>query len=242
MDELRRSPRLEPDVAAGIAADEDSLRIVCYNVRHCRGSFSPFVSEARVARAIRGLYPDIVGLTEVFRTTHRDQPERLSRLIGMTPHYHGVRSVHGGAYGNLMMSTLPMEPILRLPLKGRREDRGCLLTEVRWGSRHVTIALTHLGLDRGTRRSQIAEIARVLPRGAPLVLMGDFNGALWELEPLHELVRPCSEQPRTFPAVLPVAPLDRILFSRHFESRRVFAARSLASDHRPVVMELAWRR
>jgi endonuclease/exonuclease/phosphatase family metal-dependent hydrolase len=240
VDELGRTSRLEPHVGDDAAGRAGGVRIVCYNVRHCRGAFSPFLSETRTAQVIRRFHPDIAGLTEVYRTERRDQPQRLSQLTGGQPVFHGVRPVPGGEYGDLLLSGLAVLSVLRLPLAGRREERGCLLADVRAGPAVFTVALTHLGLDAGTRRRQIARIADVLPRDRPLVLMGDFNGMQRELDPLRDIVRSSACQPRTYPSVLPVASLDRVLFSRHFELRAVWAPFSLASDHLPLVVELDW--
>lgn len=234
--ELGGTSRLEPDVVDGAAA----VRILCYNVRHCRGAFSPFVSERRTAGLIRALRPDVAGLTEVYRTERRDQPERLSRLTCTQPLFHGVRQVSGGEYGNLLLSPFPLRSAARIPLVGRREQRGCLLAEVPCREGVLTVALTHLGLDAETRRGQIAEIARVLPNDRPLVVMGDFNGPLRELDPLGDVIHTFSHPPRTFPSVWPVASLDRVLFSDHFTLVRAWAPFSCASDHRPLVVELRW--
>ena len=240
MDELGGTSRLEPHVGGPVVSWPEAIRILCYNTRHCRGAFSPVVSEARVAAVVRALHPDIAGLTEIYRTERRDQPERLSRLTGTASLFHGVREVADGEYGNLLLSRLALRAVARVEFRGRGEDRGCLLAEVRFGDDLLTVALTHLGLDARSRREQIAEIARVLPRNRPLVVMGDFNGRLSELDPLRDVVNACPHPPRTYPSVLPVVPLDRVLFSRHFELRAAWTPFTLASDHRPLVVELGW--
>jgi endonuclease/exonuclease/phosphatase family metal-dependent hydrolase len=100
-------------------------------------------------------------------------------------------------------------------------------------------ALTHLSLQRRTRADQIAQLVGDLPRDRPLVLLGDFNCEPRELEPLSPIVTFPGDVPATYPSVAPFRRLDHIGYSRHWRLAALRALRSLASDHLPLVADLA---
>lgn len=233
--ELCGASRLESDVAADSTV---FVRGLAFNVRHCRGAFSPFISEQRTAAAVLDARPDVAGLTEVYRWTRRDQPQLLADLTGFDPLFFGVRRVRGGEYGLLLLSRFPLREVARIPLPGRTEPRGCLLAEIESAGGIVTVGVTHLGLGRRSRRAQLVTLLSHLPRNGPLILMGDFNSRLHDLQPLLDTLAMPSRPPATFPSLRPMLPLDLVLFSRDFTPLAVQAPRSLASDHRPVVVDL----
>jgi len=111
----------------------------------------------------------------------------------------------------------------------------------------------HLGL-RGRERSRQMEklrqrIERLVPRGAPLIVAGDFND--WRQRATQELAHPLGlhevfelvdcRPARTFPAMLPLMTLDRIYVRGfHVRSAHVHHGRAWAriSDHAALTATL----
>jgi len=118
----------------------------------------------------------------------------------------------------------------------------CLACELEVDGMRLRFASTHLALHRETRAAAIKMLAEKLPADLPLVLAGDFNAGVAELEPLATagLTVPQSPPP-SFPSLRARSPLDHIAFSAHWELEELATVRSLASDHLPVVAELRLR-
>jgi endonuclease/exonuclease/phosphatase family metal-dependent hydrolase len=111
----------------------------------------------------------------------------------------------------------------------------------------------HLGLREGHRQRQLRMLCEVVreavPRGAPLLVAGDFND--WRRRG-HALMAQCGltevflaahgRLARTFPARLPLLPVDRI-YVRDLQAStpRVLSARpwSHLSDHAPLLARVA---
>lgn len=107
----------------------------------------------------------------------------------------------------------------------------------------INVLCVHLGLGRRERRQQalkIEELAEADDR--PTVVMGDFNEPTGRGPAATVLSRRfrSAGRPKTWPALLPVLPLDRIWFEPtlslvrsdvHIQARR-------ASDHLPLWADL----
>ena len=126
--------------------------------------------------------------------------------------------------------------ILRLP----RDDR------------EVHVVCVHLGLREAHRQQQIALLCHLveagIPADAPLVVAGDFNdwrgrghAALQRVGLREAFEESDGELPLTFPARLPLLPLDRIyLRNARASSVGVLSARpwSHLSDHAALFAEI----
>ncbi len=204
----------------------------------------------RTAAVIRALEIDCIGLQEV-ENHHHPGGDDLTRLAAAT----GLQAVPGptlfkpgGDYGNALLSRWPVLRVERhdLSVPGR-EPRGLLIAHLQTPELRLQVAVTHLGLRPAERRRQVATILGHLPGDptVPLLLLGDFNEwLLWgrPLRWLHHRFRP-APAPRTFPARRPLLRLDRILASEALRLHQVravaTAASRLASDHLPVVAQVA---
>ena len=104
----------------------------------------------------------------------------------------------------------------------------------------------HLGLKVGERRFQVRQILDYLEsvKNTRLVVLGDFNDWLPGRSVARALDVRLGNTPRlrTFPASMPMLPLDRIWVHPQGALRRLWACRNaaicLASDHLPVVAEV----
>jgi len=176
-----------------------------------------------------------------------------------TQHAYGRNAVvSGGHHGNAILSMYPIDRWQNVDASvGAAEPRGFLhaVIDVPHGFGQLHGVCVHLALRESHRRKQVARLLELVagdvPRGAPLVLAGDFND--WRGQAHRSLVRSgaltevhsaASGRPaRTFPARAPVLRLDRI-YVRNLR-HRPFGVRarewSRLSDHAPLAAELTPR-
>ncbi len=169
-----------------------SLRLLTYNIRHCRGTDGRIAPE-RVARVIAALEPDIVALQEVDvgrkRTGGLDQAEAIARLTGLSAHFHPALQIAEERYGDALLTRLPARLRRAGPLPGlvRRpglEPRGALWIEVAAGGAALQVLTTHFGLLGAERVAQAEALLGPDWLGdpacrAPTVLLGDLNATAW---------------------------------------------------------------
>ena len=152
-----------------------------------------------------------------------------------------------GWHGNLLLlRNAEVEDARPLTLPGL-EPRGAIVADLRVAGQPLRIIAAHLGLLHQSRLLQARRLAMEVEQAAdwPIVLMGDLNewrlGAGCSLMPLRKGLRAVKASAATvnsFPAALPMLPLDRIILSRHaqmlaLEPHDTRLAR-LASDHLPI--------
>jgi endonuclease/exonuclease/phosphatase family metal-dependent hydrolase len=215
-----------------------------------------------VAEVIRACAPDLAGLQEVGAPAEPGGPARaadgLSTLTGLRLAYGPVLPpIHGYAYGNAVLSRLPIEATRTYDLSvPGREPRCALRADVALrppgGRAHVFSV--HLGLGLRERRRQAAQLlsADVLRDAAlahPLVLVGDFNSLSrrsavprWLRRELLDCALAAGDAGPTFPARFPLLRLDHVYVSAAFAVRRAEVVRTplarRASDHLPLLVEL----
>jgi endonuclease/exonuclease/phosphatase family metal-dependent hydrolase len=206
----------------------------------------------RILRVLHEIDADIIALQEVDRRTG-DRATVLSRAAIDDTHWRVVevarrpRSI--GWHGNALLVRREFDVIvgeaLELPTL---EPRGAACGEIRLHGQALRVIGTHLDLSGLRRRDQIrALLARThaCDRNLPTVIMGDFNqwgrqtGAMREFTDGWQVVTPG----RSYPSRQPVATLDRIVASRHWQCAASHVHHTplaaVASDHLPVVAELA---
>ena len=237
----------------------DRLRVVTYNIHKCRG-MDRRVRPARIVEVLREIDADVVALQEVLSirsgTAEDDQARFIAEGLGFEYRMGVTRRLHGGLYGNLILSRLPMRSSYFIDLSHPgREHRGCLRTDLVVASqRLVHIYNVHLGTAFVERRRQ----ARKLVGAAILsgddvtgtrILLGDFNdwtrGLPTRLFSQHfgcDDVRIHLGRRRTYPGVLPFLHLDHIYLDPNVSVERALLHRSrtalIASDHLPLVADL----
>jgi endonuclease/exonuclease/phosphatase family metal-dependent hydrolase len=161
-----------------------------------------------------------------------------------------------GHHGNALLSKFP---IVRhenrdVSVDGT-EQRGMLHCVCRVPGREVELhaICVHLGLREHHRQQQIDLLCRMVhehvPRTAPLVIAGDFND--WRMRAHVQLLDRCDglrevfvqsngRAARTFPARLPLLPLDRVYVrnaSAHAPVVLPHRPWSHLSDHAPLAAE-----
>lgn len=238
------------------------LRVMTYNIRSGNGDL------ARTADVIRGQTPDIVGLQEMDvhwadRSAFADQATELASRVGMQARFARIYRLPGapGAppreFGVALLTRLPVldfhnDTITRLstqePNPVPTPMPGLLEAELDVHARHVRVFVTHLDYrrDPSVRVQQVAEMLQYIGRSAmPTLLLGDLNASpdAPELQPLLSRLHDAWDSSHgpgfTYPADVPRARDDYVLVSPAFRVRDVHVIDTQASDHRPVVADLA---
>jgi endonuclease/exonuclease/phosphatase family metal-dependent hydrolase len=239
-----------------------SFRIVTYNIHKCRG-LDRRVRPERIAAVLRETKADIIALQEVLSVEGRDRERHQARFIaeqlGMNYQIGENRRLDGGAYGNVVLSRLPLHAAHNYDITwSGRERRGCLRADFRLNEgRPLHVFNVHLGTAFLERRHQARELIgnRILQQqeldGARIVL-GDFNewthGLASRLLAEHfesADVRHHLRRRRTYPGFLPLLHLDHVYFDPKLKLERLTLHRSraalVASDHLPLIADFSWR-
>jgi endonuclease/exonuclease/phosphatase family metal-dependent hydrolase len=236
----------------------ETLRVVTYNVHRCKG-LDGRVRPDRVAKVLKEIDADIVALQEVVcipgGEPEGDQAHYIAREIGADFLFGENRKLWGGAYGNVVLSKLPMKTVKNHDLSVRgRERRGCLHIDVEVGGRMVHVFNVHLGtafLERRKQGRQLAGLDILLNNDlkGPRLLLGDFNewapGLTTKLLRAHMQsvdIKKHLRRRTTYPGVLPMFHLDHIYHDESMEVVGLTLHRTrtalVASDHLPLIAEL----
>lgn len=236
------------------------LRVVTWNIHKGIGGVDRRYRLERVIEALSAMRPDIALLQEVAydlpRAQLHHQLQLLSESLGM-PHvvFGQEHRFRIGGYGNAILSHFPLSDVHHLDLTiATRKKRGVLQARcrVRQGRHSRTLVLKnlHLGLSGSERGLQLERLLASKPfkglhRRTPIVLAGDLNDVWGSLGPRFLLpagFRRAGKLYRTFPAALPLRPLDGIFVRGDalIKSCRPFLLNGarVASDHLPLMAEL----
>ncbi len=245
---LGRGTRATPARRAKPAVPQPrvQLRVVTYNVHHCRGLDGKFAPD-RIVRVLRDLDPDIVALQELesgrTRSRHEDQLAAIAEELGLRACFCPAIEQDGERYGHAILARedVVLKKRARLPAGGRMfpEPREALAVTVKVLDQEILVVGTHLGLAAAERAAQIDHLVTPdwlggVPADQPAIFLGDLNlvpgGSLY-----RRLVAPW-QQPngvatfrdvqahapshvacKTFPSFLPVRTLDHIFVTPQFD-------------------------
>ena len=154
---------------------DDVLRVMCYNVKHCRG-MDNVIDYQRVADVINNMAPDVVALQELDsvtgRSNHANTIMELAGRTGMFAVFGGAIDYDGGRYGIGVLSKEKPLSYQVFPLPGQGEERALLVVEY---EDHY-IASTHFALRDSDRMASIPLIFEAVEHiSKPLILGGDMN-------------------------------------------------------------------
>ncbi len=234
------------------------LRIATYNVHKCRGMDNR-VHPERVLRVIREFDADVIALQEVLclegHVREADQGRYFAEELGFQYALGENRRLHGGAYGNVVLSRYPLRSFCNYDLSvGTREQRGCLRSDVNLSSDLIVhVFNVHLGTAFMERRHQARKlVAEELLASeeltGPRILLGDFNE--WTRGLVTSLLKSRLEsadlllhlkKTRTYPGVMPLMHLDHIYYDRALTLEKLTLHKTrlslMASDHLPLVAD-----
>jgi endonuclease/exonuclease/phosphatase family metal-dependent hydrolase len=187
----------------------------------------------------------------------KPQHEYIAEPAGFD-HIYGRNAVYtAGHHGNAILSRFPILFFDQVDVSTNRlEKRGILYCKLKLPRRKIGLncVCVHLGLLSRSRKKQVRKLAgyiqTYIPAAEPLVVAGDFNE--WRKNKKDELetrllmsdagLALYGRKLKTFPAALPIFPLDRV-YLRGF---KVLKARVLSkgicgrlSDHAAFFTEAA---
>ncbi len=230
-----------------------------YNIHKAIGGVDRRYRPQRVVETLARYEPDLVLLQEVDDGVPRSRRHCQIDLLGDAlelPHraFQPNVKLRQGVYGNAILSRFPLSDVtnidLTVPLKKRRRALVIHATVRGEGHSHrLLIANLHLGLAGFERTVQLRKLlqSKILlgaHHETPVIVAGDFNDMYGRsgkrlLEPAGFVS--ATQRVKTFPAILPLRPLDRVYFRGRVELLRAFAARSAlarqASDHLPLIAD-----
>ena len=212
------------------------LHVATCNIHKGFSQFNGNMAIHDLREQLHTLAPDIVFLQEV-QGLHRlnaqrhdnwpDQPQHefiAGDIWSDTAYGRNVVRDHRH-HGNAILSRFPITDSHNQDVTHLRfEPRGLLHSTIEMPdlSQPLHCVCVHLSLLGRSRRLQLDELAdrieTVAPRGAPLIIAGDFND--WRNQAHDELANRLGmtevfnghkrRPPRSFPAFLPIFALDRI--------------------------------
>lgn len=235
------------------------FRLMTYNIHKGIGGVDRLYRPNRIIKTIARYRPDIVFLQEVDDGVPRSRCDCEVDLLGdaLGFRYRAFQQnvmLRQGCYGNAILSRFPLSDVhdvdLTIPLKKRRQ---ALVAHCRlhWEhhSRTVLLFNVHLGLAGFERKLQLrtvlsSDVLQHTKATTPTIVGGDFNdvwGGLGKtiLEPAGFV--PALGTTKTFPAILPMRPLDRVYYRGGLTLDHCFASHTKlsqhASDHLPVILD-----
>lgn len=240
------------------------MRFVLYNIRYATGHslrwpWSGYLAHSEdhlrvIARFLRDLDPDVVGLVEVdtgsYRMHSRNQVEFIARELECA---HTWRSKYGEeawarhipVLNKQANAILARETAVREKFHYFDHGHKRLVIEVELP--RVRFLLVHLSLRFRIRQNQLADLYELV-RGSdrPCILAGDFNAFLGSRE-VRLFIGATgleSANPRhvpTYPSWRPRLELDYVLHSPHLRVSGFAVPQVPLSDHLPIVCDLEFR-
>lgn len=227
-----------------------SLRMMTYNIHNAIG-MDEKVDIARVAEVILRSAPDVVAVQEIDSVTERsgkvDVLGELGKKTGMHALFAPAIEFQGGKYGIGILSKQAPRSWKQIALPGREEARTLLLAEFD----EYYFACVHLSLTDEDRDASVGLIKEVLSQtDKPVFLAGDWNmeadsPEFEKMEKVFDVLNDTAVY--TCPAPLPEACIDYVAVAKQCIQnasvevlKKEVIAEKVASDHRPVVVEVSW--
>ncbi|HUI33061.1 MAG: endonuclease/exonuclease/phosphatase family protein [Dysgonamonadaceae bacterium] len=227
--------------------DTKTFKIASYNVRNAKG-MDDVTDFDRISKVINEMDAHAVAIQELDSATERSKGivvlDELAKRTKMHASFNGSIEYQGGKYG---IGILSKEKPLRteaVVLPGREEKRSLLIVELD----DYVLCCTHLSLNEEDRQASMKIIQNHTKKydSKPLFLVGDLNASpdSEEISNLSEnwIILNDPNQP-TFPSDTPNVTIDYLFLKQNDKfMHSVIAAEvvnePMASDHRPVVVEV----
>jgi endonuclease/exonuclease/phosphatase family metal-dependent hydrolase len=239
-------------------AGKKTLRVMTYNI-HVGVGMDKKLDLERIADVINNEHPDLVGLQEVDRavkrTELRDEILELAKLTGMDFAFAHNLDFQGGQYGVAILSRLDIQKIDHRKYENMREAerRGMIRVEVKLANRTINFVTTHLDYQHDDERlHETEQMLRFLQNvKGPLIVVGDFNDA--PEGNAYKLMQTkfkdawtttnTTDEGLSYPADTPTKRIDYVFTrqSDRIRATKAWVVDTLASDHRPVVVDLELR-
>ncbi|MBR0565613.1 endonuclease/exonuclease/phosphatase family protein [Azoarcus sp. L1K30] len=193
---------------------------------------------AELRRWTQGLDADVIVLQEV-------NPRMAAALAGWADYPYRMLAPAEGPFGLAVLSRLPLEQIeCRVPPGQTLHAR----MQVHWGAAQVVLVAVHpmppISPQFHARRRELLATASAwgATAGLPVLIAGDLNASPWSSAmhpPAQGGWRRATALTPTWPASLPMIPIDQILVTRHWRVLDAGVGPRIGSDHRPVYVRLS---
>lgn len=239
------APIYFPGAPQPVAASAPQLRIMSFNVLGMNRAHAEVLAE------IRQHNPDVLIIVEY--TLHWEQA--LAPLKSEYPHQIEQPRWHG--FGIAIFSKLPLNDAGIVESMPLANDLPVVTATVDFAGKPLQVFGVHLinpigEARRELRGEQFAALAKHLGGGsAERILLGDFNCADWSSEfrgflratGLRDSRQGFGVLPSWSPQGLEILsiPIDHALVSQGLVVLRRATGNKAGSDHRPVIVDLAWR-
>lgn len=224
------------------------IRSMCYNIHNCIGN-DDLYDEQRIADVINAANVEAVAVQEVDsmttrNTIKRDIMKNLGSKTGMHPTFGAAIDYKGGKYGVGVLTKEKPISYYTVPLPCSDEPRVLLVVELE----NYYFCCSHFSLKAEYRTEAvniILEEAKKLNK--PMILSGDFNAKRDEssIQTLAEHFEIFEKQgpKNTFPAGTPNREIDYICLYKDngamaVVNEHLVVPETVASDHRPIVIEM----
>ena len=223
-----------------------NVRAMCYNIHNCVGT-DEIYDEQRIADIINAANVEAVAVQEVDCLTERHPTDIMKNLGQKTNMYHTFGAAidyKGGKYGVGILTKEKPISYYTVPLPCSEEPRVLLVVELS----NYYLCCTHFSLLAEYRTEAvniIVEEAKKLNK--PMILAGDFNAkrsesSIQTLAESFDIFEKFGAQ-NTFPAGVPNREIDYFcLYRGNGDAATINDYRvvpeSVASDHRPIVIDM----
>lgn len=225
--------------------EENSLRIMSYNVRNCKG-MDNIIDYQRVADVINKLTPDVVAIQELDSATQRNNGVyslgELAKRTLMHATYSPAIDFQSGKYGIGILSKEKPVRYKTIHLPGKEERRALLIVEFD----AYVVCCTHFSLTQDDQLASVSILRNALEGiQKPVFLAGDMNStydsavqiAMRErFIPLNNYNQP------TFPSEKPSECIDFIYnFNNNIACtvlQKQVISEPVASDHLPLFVDV----
>ncbi|MYE06654.1 MAG: hypothetical protein F4Y04_05440 [Chloroflexi bacterium] len=237
-----RAPESPPANAA-------PFRVATYNI-HQGFDLYGMPGLERIADALESEHPHVIALQEVPRGwVVNGSVDALSWLAQRL----GMHAAWGPAadrfWGNALLSRFPILDVENRPMPNNRElnlDRAFLVATIEVDGEPLQIVATHLHHVESEPEHRLPQVRALLDGvdwSRPTILLGDLNA-----QPHHTEIRRLEEAGLsagsravpTYPADRPIRQIDYVLTNGAFEIIEVRTVDTDASDHLPLIADLAW--
>jgi endonuclease/exonuclease/phosphatase family metal-dependent hydrolase len=224
------------------------LRVTSYNI-HGGTDSDRKPSLEQIIATLKEIDADVVLLQEIDRLLPRsafvDQFSVIADSLGyMERAFYGRLAFGPCAFGNAILSRIPVQRWQRLPLPSRGgEPRAALGATLGQGT---MVWCIHLGLRQDWRETQLQALADAINAAGtgseekpapPVILGGDFNALRSDIE-MEKLrnrtgLDDFGEEEPTFPVIRPFSRIDHLM-ARGFTRRDAGTREDRGSDHRLI--------
>jgi endonuclease/exonuclease/phosphatase family metal-dependent hydrolase len=213
---------------------KNSFRVLSYNIHKGFSQLNRKYLLEEIRHSIRLTNADILFLQEVVGRNdkhnnhhHENNDDAQLEYLADTVWHHyayGKNAIYEhGHHGNAILSKFPFNDWKNIDISCvKKSHRGILCGQL---NNNLNLLCTHLGLlpkEQAYQLNKLSEqVEHIIKKGEPLILAGDFNDFRLRshkcLRDRFDIYEAFEEQEnklaKTFPARLPVLPLDRIYYS-----------------------------